>query len=61
MFRIDDGQTKMMIKDGSKREVTDGYDTSYLTKEQAKDININTFRIFIIIITLFHNINSMTY
>ena len=36
-------QTKMMIKDGSKREVTDGYDTSYLTKEQAKDININTF------------------
>ena len=43
MFRIDDGQTKMMIKDGSKREVTDGYDTSYLTKEQAKDININTF------------------
>lgn len=43
MFRIDDGQTKMMIKDGSKREVTDGYDTSYLTKEQAKDINIKTF------------------
>jgi len=43
MFRIDDGQTKMMIKDGSKKEVTDGYDTSYLTKEQAKDINIKTF------------------
>ena len=43
MFRIDDGQTKMMIKDASKREVTDGYDTSYLTKEEAKDININTF------------------
>ena len=43
MFRIDDGQTKMMIKDGSQREVVDGFDTSYLTKEQAKDININTF------------------
>ena len=43
MFRIDDGQTKQMIKDGSKKEVTDGYDTSYLTKEQAKDINIKTF------------------
>ena len=29
MFRIDDGQTKMMIKDGSQREVVDGFDTAH--------------------------------
>ena len=43
MFRTDDGQTQQMIKDGSKREVTDGYDTTYITKEQVEDINLNTF------------------
>ena len=43
MFRHDDGQTKQMLKDGSRREVVDGYDTTYITQEQVKDINLKTF------------------
>ena len=43
MFRHDDGQTKQMIKDGSRREVVDGYDTTHITQEQVKDINLKTF------------------
>jgi hypothetical protein len=47
MFRIDDGQTKMMIKDGSQREVVDGFDTEYLTESQVKSINLDNFPSYI--------------
>ena len=47
MFRIDDGQTKMMIKDGSQREVVDGFDTEYLTESQVNSINLDNFPSYI--------------
>ena len=47
MFRIDSGQVKMVVKDGSNREVSDGYDTTYLSQQQIKDINLKTFPSYI--------------
>ena len=47
MFRIDSGQVKMVVKDGSNREVSDGYDTTHLSQQQIKDINLKTFPSYI--------------
>ena len=47
MFRIDSGQVKMVVKDGSNREVADGYDTTHLSQQQIKDINLKTFPSYI--------------
>jgi len=37
----------MVVKDGSNREVSDGYDTTYLSQQQIKDINLKTFPSYI--------------
>ena len=43
-FRIDNGQTPQMLKDGSKREVTDGYDLSHIpSHDHIKLINLDRF------------------
>ena len=47
MFRIDSGQVKMVVKDGSNREVSDGYDTTHLSQQQIKDINLKAFPSYI--------------
>ena len=47
MFRIDSGQVKMVVKDGSNREVSDGYDTTHLSQQQIKDINLKKFPSYI--------------
>ena len=47
MFRIDSGQVKMVVKDGSNKEVSDGYDTTHLSQQQIKDINLKTFPSYI--------------
>jgi len=47
MFRHDDGNTPQMIKDGSKREISDGYDSNLISESQLKDINLETFPSYI--------------
>jgi len=47
MFRKDDGNSPMVIKDGSNRTVTDRYDTKFLNEEQISEINLETFPSFI--------------
>ncbi len=47
MFRHDDGNTPQMIKDGTKQEVKDGYDNSYIGESRLNDINLKTFPSYI--------------
>ena len=46
MFRKDDGNSPMVIKDGSGDTVTDRYDTRFLNEEQISEINLETFPSF---------------
>lgn len=43
MFRHDNGNTPQTIKDGTQREISDGYNTKYIDKEQLTEINMKTF------------------
>ena len=42
-FRIDDGQTKSMIKDGSNTEVTDGFTLEHISNFKTDISDSRTF------------------